>query len=171
MLTSVRIAASPSAATAASYQLAYLAYKIPAELCGKRDRSSRPPVVYPAGRALSPRLRAGGGPHQAPEAGGEGFGVEGRLCREAREPRLAQIALLEPDHVLARDLVGLGRHVDQAHADPSGHRIEHLLERHGDDAASGQRDQGAAPAAEQVAHRAVAERARVLRVERDRLRA
>src|SRR5262249_24972928 len=83
--------------------------------------------------------------------------------------RVVEVVPAEPDHVPASDRVTGG--VDVHHADLGLARlgVQELDERDGDEVAALHRDHGRVPAREQVLGRAVAEVARVLHVEGNRV--
>ena len=85
--------------------------------------------------------------------------------------RILEVVAAQPDHVAAGDRVSGGVDVDHAHLGPPGLRIEQLAEGDGHEVASLEGDHHRVASREEMLGRAVAEVARVLHVEGDRIRA
>ena len=83
--------------------------------------------------------------------------------------RILEVVAPQPDHVAARDGVARRADVDQAHARPAGLAVDHLANGNRHEVAALHRDHRGVAAGEQVLRGAVAEVARVLHVERNRI--
>ena len=85
--------------------------------------------------------------------------------------RIVEVVAAEADHVAARDRVARGVDVHQAYLRAPGCRVDQVAEGNRHEVPALHRDHRGVAAGEQELRRAVAEIARVLHVERDRVRA